>query len=56
VKARQLAPEGKYFRVPRKEGAVRSQEWFLQQSRRWIDNARRNPPIRPVAAPTASAS
>jgi polyphosphate kinase len=56
VKARRLAPDGTYSRVARSDGAIRSQEHFLQQSRRWIDNARRNPPIRPVAAPSASAS
>jgi polyphosphate kinase len=51
VKARRLAPDGSYARVARPEGAVRSQEYFLHQARRWIDNARRNPPIRPVVAP-----
>ena len=54
VKARRLAPDGTYSRVPRAEGAVRSQEYFLQRSRRWMDSARRNPAIRPVTAPTAA--
>jgi polyphosphate kinase len=51
VKARRLAQDGSYARVARPEGPVRSQEYFLHQARRWIDNARRNPPIRPVVAP-----
>jgi polyphosphate kinase len=54
VKARRLVPDGTYLRVPRVDGAVRSQEWFLQQSRRSLDNARRNPAIRPLAAPAPS--
>jgi len=54
VKARRLAPDGTYSRAQRSEGAVRSQEHFLRQARRWIDNARRNPPIRPVAAPAVA--
>jgi len=54
VKARRLAPDGSYSRAQRTDGAVRSQEHFLRQSRRWMDNARRNPPIRPVAAPAAA--
>jgi len=54
VKARRLSADGSYSRVAKAEGAVRSQEHFLHQARRWIDNARRNPPIRPVAAPAAA--
>ena len=54
VKARRLAPDGTYSRAQRTDGAVRSQEHFLRQSRRWMDNARRNPPIRPIAAPAAA--
>src|SRR5437660_448742 len=54
VKARPLAPDGAYSRAQRSEGAVRSQEHFLRQARRSMDNARRNPPIRPVAAPAAA--
>ena len=54
VKARRLAPDGAYSRAQRSEGAVRSQEHFLRQARRSMDNARRNPPIRPVAAPAAA--
>jgi len=54
VKARRLAPDGTYSRVQRTEGAVRSQEYFLQRARRWMDSARRNPAIRPVTAPTTA--
>ena len=54
VKARRLAPDGAYSRAQRSEGAVRSQEHFLRQARRSMDNARRNPPIRPLAAPAAA--
>src|SRR5207302_9962038 len=54
VKARRLAPDGSYSREQRTDGAVRSQEHVLRQSRRWMDNARRTPPIRPVAAPAAA--
>jgi polyphosphate kinase len=54
VKARRLAPDGTYSRVQRTEGAVRSQEYFLQRARRSMDSARRNPAIRPVAAPTTA--
>jgi polyphosphate kinase len=54
VKARRLAPDGTYSRVQRTEGAVRSQEYFLQRSRRLMDSARRNPAIRPVTAPTTA--
>jgi len=54
VKARRLSADGSYSRVVKAEGAVRSQEHFLQQARRWIDNARRNPPIRPVASPAVA--